>query len=66
VKITVNGEPRLVVDELTLDVLVQELSNTSRGCAAAVDGEVVPKSEWTTYRVRPGQSVEVLNAVQGG
>ncbi|MDX6652059.1 MAG: thiazole synthase [Solirubrobacterales bacterium] len=37
-----------------------------RGVAVAVDGEVVPRSEWHEVELRDGQSVEVVAAVQGG
>jgi sulfur carrier protein len=37
-----------------------------RGIAVAVDGEVVPRGEWERTTVAPGQSVEVLEARQGG
>jgi sulfur carrier protein len=37
-----------------------------RGIAVAVDGEVVPRSEWQATAIREGQEVEVLQAVQGG
>ena len=37
-----------------------------RGVAVAVDGEVVPRSEWETTELTEGQRVEVLHAAQGG
>jgi sulfur carrier protein len=37
-----------------------------RGVAVAVDGEVVPRGQWTSTELREGQKVEVLQAVQGG
>jgi thiazole synthase len=37
-----------------------------RGVAVAVDGEVVPRSEWDTTTLAEGQKVEVLAAIQGG
>ncbi len=37
-----------------------------RGIAAAVDGEVVPRAEWTATTRDDGQRVEVVQAVQGG
>jgi sulfur carrier protein len=64
--LTINGEPTELADDLTLDVLLLELTGTTRGSAAAVDGEVVPRGEWTTFRLQSGQSIEVLKAVQGG
>jgi len=37
-----------------------------RGVAVAVDGEVVPRSGWSETRLREGQRVEVVEAIQGG
>jgi sulfur carrier protein len=37
-----------------------------RGIAVAVDGEVVPRTDWPSVRLADGQSVEVVRAVQGG
>ena len=37
-----------------------------RGIAVAVDGEVVPRSQWEATTVADGQRVEVVEAVQGG
>jgi sulfur carrier protein len=37
-----------------------------RGIAVAVEGNVVPRSEWEATPLREGQRVEVLQAVQGG
>ena len=42
------------------------LEAAARGVAVAVDGEVVPRGEWTERRLCEGESVEVVRAVQGG
>ena len=34
--------------------------------AVAVDGDVVPRSQWDTTQLASGTRVEVLTAVQGG
>jgi sulfur carrier protein len=65
-RLTINGAARPVADGMTLDALLRELTGATRGSAAAVDGEVIPRGEWTTYLLHEGQSVEVLTAVQGG
>ena len=36
------------------------------GVAVAVDGDVVPRGEWSAIALRDGQAVEVVRAVQGG
>lgn len=37
-----------------------------RGIAVALDGEVLPRGEWTATRLGEGGQIEVLRAVQGG
>ena len=65
-KITINGEHRDLDAATTLaDLLDREVANT-RGTAAAVDGEVVPRADWGRFVLRDGQVVELLTAVQGG
>jgi sulfur carrier protein len=65
-KVIVNGAPRECATGLTLESLLRELTGSTRGSAAAVDNEVVPRSEWAGFLLAEGQSVEVLTAVQGG
>ena len=38
----------------------------SRGVAAAIDGDVVRRSDWRETALQDGQVVEVVRAVQGG
>ncbi|MGN6373631.1 MAG: sulfur carrier protein ThiS [Solirubrobacteraceae bacterium] len=42
------------------------LGEGARGVAVAVDGEVVPRAEWTRLKIPEGARVEVLTAMQGG
>ena len=64
-RVTLNGEPRDVGDPTTVRDLVQSLSSDPSGCAVAVNGAVVPRSDWQRPVVA-GDEVEVLTAVQGG
>jgi sulfur carrier protein len=64
--VTLNGERRELPESATVETVVRELGAPERGVAVAVDGEVVPRGDWASTRVRDGQQVEVLRAVQGG
>ena len=64
--VTVNGERRELSAGATVASLVNELSTPPRGVAVAIDGEVVPRSEWDTTSVADGARLEVVVAVQGG
>ena len=63
--VIVNGEPRAVPDGATVADLVAPGAQT-RGVAIALDGEVVPRSEWSRTAVHEGARVEIVVAVQGG
>ena len=63
--VTVNGRPRSVDPGMSLGQLLEAMQATV-GCAAAVDGGVVPRRSWHDFPLVSGQSVEVLTAAQGG
>ncbi len=65
-KVFVNGEYRELPDGATVLSVLEELGVARRGTAAALDGEVIPRGEWADTRLRDGQELEVLHAVQGG
>jgi sulfur carrier protein len=65
--IRVNGEtePLMVA---TLAALLEEkaLDTSQRGIAVAVNGAIVPRGAWPQTKLRPGDSVEIVRARQGG
>jgi len=64
--IVLNGAPRDGTP--SLGVLLDELGLglDARGVAVAVDGAVVPRSEWAELTLVDGSRVEVVDAIQGG
>ena len=68
VAVVVNGRPTELDAGATVATIVELLGHdpAGRGIAVAVDGDVVPRSEWDRRRVRAGARVEVLRAVGGG
>ena len=65
---TVNGAPRPVEQGTTVADLIAELGHdpSGRGVAAALNGEVVPRSAWGSTAVADGDRVEILAAIGGG
>jgi thiazole synthase len=66
--VELNGSRVELPDGATVATAI-ELSGAApegRGVAVAVDGEVVPRSEWEATSLSDGKSVEVLAAIQGG
>jgi sulfur carrier protein len=66
--VVLNGERRELPAEATVESAVRLIGAPpgGRGVAVALDGEVVPRGQWSTTEVREGQKLEVLHAVQGG
>jgi sulfur carrier protein len=66
--IELNGEQVEVLGDATVAAVVERLGagGERRGVAVAVDGEVVPRSEWARTELTDGQRVEILGAIQGG
>lgn len=64
----VNGSPRAVESGTTVADLIAELGHdpAGRGVAAALNGEVVRRTEWGTTSVGDGDRVEILAAIGGG
>jgi sulfur carrier protein len=65
-RLTVNGTPRGVAGDATVADLVTELTPHRRGVAVAVNGEVVPRTDWPGAALRDGDRIEILTAAQGG
>jgi sulfur carrier protein len=64
--IYVNGREQ--PDAASVAALLERLGlgEQARGVAVALDGEVLPRSQWQTAQLEPGTRVEVVGAIQGG
>src|SRR3954452_6012869 len=67
-RIELNGQMQELPEGATLDAAVRAsgAGEGGRGVALALDGEVIPRSEWEWTPLREGQAVEGLAAIQGG
>jgi sulfur carrier protein len=65
--IRVNGESEPLA-AATLDALLLEKAGDTqqRGIAVALNGSVVPRAAWRDTALKPGDSVEIVRARQGG
>ncbi|WP_086822218.1 sulfur carrier protein ThiS [Allokutzneria sp. NRRL B-24872] len=64
-RIRLNGKETALASGSTVADALALLGAPDSGVAVAVDGDVVPRSQWSTV-LRDGAVVEVLTAVQGG
>lgn len=67
-QITLNGKARTIADGASIcDLLAElELDLGRKGIAVALNAEIAPRSGWPSTRLREGDRVDIINAVQGG
>lgn len=66
ITITLNGKARDVGENLSVAALLETLGVDPRQVAVAINGEVVPRRQWSAVTLRDGDSVEIVRAVGGG
>jgi sulfur carrier protein len=66
VNITVNGKPREIDAEMDLPSFLAQFEINPRLVAVAINGDVIPKTEYGSARVRAGDALEIVRMVGGG
>jgi sulfur carrier protein len=64
-KLRVNGSA-CDVDAQTIVELLEVQHLPLRGVAVALDGEIVPRSQWASTTLTDGSTIEVVTAAAGG
>ena len=65
-RIVINGRQDLVGVDETVAELLAHLDIPERGCAVAINAEVLPRSLWVTTVIKENDEIEVLTATPGG
>ena len=65
-KIIVNGEEKDFDNSLSLAEIIERLGIADKVMAAAVNMEVVKKDQWSSFRPKEGDRIELLHFVGGG
>jgi sulfur carrier protein len=64
--VTVNGESRSLDAEATLTQLLQTLGLQDKRIAVEVNRDIVPRSEYSSFRLSENDTIEIVNAIGGG
>lgn len=65
-RIHLNGEPRDVPSDSTLNDLLNELDLPSQRIAIELNGEVISRVKWTETPINNADRIEVVHFVGGG
>ena len=66
ITLTVNGEKRQLPAETDLVTFLKELDVDVRLVAVAHHGDVIPRKDYTSVRLREGDTLEIVRMVGGG
>ena len=64
--IQLNGEPYTVEGDPGLPALIERLKMRRARVAVEINRTVIPRAQYDTVRLNPGDVVEVINVVGGG
>ncbi len=66
IQITINDQSRKINEQSSIESLFLEMNQTKRGIAAAVNGKVIPKSDWPNFQLNENDHLLIIKATQGG
>jgi sulfur carrier protein len=64
--IQLNGEPYSIAGDARLQALIEKLNLRRGRIAIELNQSVIPKAEWASVSLKPGDHVEIVNFVGGG
>lgn len=66
-EITVNQQAYQVTDECSVQqMLTVVLNQPAKGLAVAINQTIIPKTDWESYALNPGDQIIIIKATQGG
>lgn len=65
-QIYLNGEERQIPDDTNMASLVELLALSGKRIAVEVNEELVPRSTFPEYCLKPQDKVEIVHAIGGG
>jgi sulfur carrier protein len=64
--LTINGQTRELPDDLTVAQLLEQLDLAEERVAVECNGEIVERAAFTSYRLKAGDTLELVRFVGGG
>jgi thiamine biosynthesis protein ThiS len=65
-EITINGEKRNLMSEMTMSNLLDELDIKREALAVELNKNILPKSEYDSMIIKDGDVLEIIQFVGGG
>lgn len=65
-RITVNGESRMMDRETSIADVLNQMGYAQTSVAVALNGDFVPRSVYGNTQIRDGDTLEIVAPMQGG
>lgn len=65
-KVVVNNKEVEISDQSNVNDLISEMKMPKKGIAIAVNNEVIPKDQWSEFKLEKEMRVTLIKATQGG
>ncbi|MGD2074790.1 MAG: sulfur carrier protein ThiS [Gammaproteobacteria bacterium] len=65
-ELMINGKPEQLPEGTTAAQLIDHLGLAGQRLAMEVNREIVPRSNFATHTLRPGDEIEIVRAIGGG
>lgn len=62
----VNDQPLSSETPLTLEQLLEQINQTDKGVALAINQQIVSRSRWPCKRIEEGDRITLIKATAGG
>ncbi|MFH2134889.1 MAG: sulfur carrier protein ThiS [Pseudomonadota bacterium] len=66
ITISINGASRHLANASNIASLIEEMGLTGKRIALERNGEIVPRSQFTSQQLEDGDTLEIVAAVGGG
>lgn len=66
IKVSVNGEPKEIRENMNIEELIEELGYTKKDFAVAINTTFVSITTYKTTIIKDGDHIDILAPVQGG
>ncbi len=63
---TINDELVSLERSATLADALKHVGAGERGTAIALNGTVVPRTQWSRHHLKDGDTIEIISIIQGG
>lgn len=65
-EVQINGETRQLPDDSSVDLLLRRMDLTGRRIAVEINGQIVPRGQFSARRLQAGDRIEIVHAIGGG